>query len=120
MTSVERLKFLADKGDECWLGLSNVEAIKDVLKQLEDLTQTSIRLSKECVELEEENKRLIKDVKGLETMLYLRDDEDSIPISVIQNKINTYKEMIEERPYDKAIIEIHISELQELLEEVNK
>ena len=35
MTSVERLKFLADKGDECWLGLSNVEAIKDVLKELE-------------------------------------------------------------------------------------
>ena len=35
MTSVERLKFLADKGDECWLGLSNVEAIKDVLNELE-------------------------------------------------------------------------------------
>lgn len=42
---------------------------------------------------------------------------NSIPISVIQNKINTYKEMIKKRPYDKAIIEIHISELQELLEE---
>lgn len=54
MTSVERLKFLADKGDECWLGLSNVEAIKDVLKQLEEAQQYADEVWRANQELNEE------------------------------------------------------------------
>lgn len=57
MTSVERLKFLADKGDECWLGLSNVEAIKDVLNELE-------KKEAEIDKLRNTNKNLLKKLRN--------------------------------------------------------
>lgn len=48
------------------------------------------------------------------------DYKDSIPKSKIREKIEQYKKMMIERPEHKAIIEIHINELKELLgEEVN-
>ena len=40
-----------------------------------------------------------------------------IPTSVIQKRMKKYEKMIEENPYDKPIIEIHLRELQEILEE---
>ena len=62
------------------------EAIEYLLKQNKDLTETTIRLSKECVELEEENKRLNANLVYRKLQL-----TESIPISVIQNKIDEIK-----------------------------
>ena len=69
MTSVERLKFLAEKGDECWLGLSNVEAIKDVLNQLELSKNVIVRKNARLSEYAED---LVKGEKVIhELVMYL-------------------------------------------------
>lgn len=65
MTSVERLKFLADKGDECWLGLSNVEAIKDVLNELEKKEAEIDKLRNTNKDLLKKLRNRVKEVKKL-------------------------------------------------------
>ena len=69
---------------------------------------------------------LIKRVKYLEENRIWSEEtisglkQDFIPKSKIREKIEQYNMMIIERPEHKAIIEIHINELQELLgEDVN-
>ena len=68
MTSVERLRFLAEKGDKCWLGLTNVEAIKDVLKQLEEAQALIAKQENEEVDAIDIDKH-IRNLKE-----YIRDD----------------------------------------------
>lgn len=64
------------------IGYPEVQAIENLLTRYKDLVETSIRLSKECVELEEENKRLNANLVYRKLQL-----TESIPISVIQNKL---------------------------------
>lgn len=75
--------------------------------------------NKANLKLERAIENILKRYKELEEYYEEQNEVNAkfIPTSVIQKRMKKYKKMIEEKPYDKPIIEIHLRELQEILEE---
>lgn len=86
---------------------------RNFITDLENLLTRYKQLEEENRKLNNANKIYINAIQSIAPVLM----NDYIEKSKIKEKIEEYKNMIKERPGDKAIIEIHINELQELLEE---
>lgn len=86
-----------------------ITAIENLIKGYRELEEENQKLIYELQEKDDEIRFANRDIKVFET--------DFIPKSKIKEKIEEYKKKIEEKPYDKPIIEIYIRVLQELMED---